>query len=73
MALYSRGSVKSPFRRVSLALSALLALACDPKPTTGAIVLNITGLPSGAPAERLRAPLLPHCLLSPGDGPDLTR
>lgn len=33
-------------------LGALLALGCsDPKPTTGALVVNITGLPAGAVAD----------------------
>lgn len=41
----------SSYRRAPLVLGALLLLGCDPKPTTGAIVLDITGLPAGATAD----------------------
>jgi len=55
--VHSRGFVKSFVRRIPLALGALVLLGCDPKPTTGAIVLNVTGLPAGALADvRLTGP-----------------
>ena len=47
---YNRGFVR-PFRRVPLVFGALLLFGCDPKPTTGAIVVNVTGLPTGAVAD----------------------
>ena len=43
--------MKSFARRIPLALGALFLLGCDPKPTTGAIVVNVSGLPSGAEAS----------------------
>ena len=49
--VHRRGFVKASYRRVSLVLGALMLAGCDPKPTTGAIVVNITGLPTGAPAD----------------------
>lgn len=40
------------FRRISLALCALVALGCqDAQPTTGSLVLSISGLPAGAMAD----------------------
>jgi hypothetical protein len=43
--------VKSFVRRSSLALGALLLLGCEPDPTTGTIVLTVSGLPAGALAD----------------------
>jgi hypothetical protein len=52
MATYRRGLVKALPRRFSLAIGALFMIGCqDPKPTTGALIVDVTGLPSGAAAD----------------------
>jgi hypothetical protein len=43
--------VKSLVRRIPLALGALVLLGCDPDPTTGSIVVDVSGIPTGAVAD----------------------